>query len=95
MPAMFLTYRTQFYIELHYHIAIDTKGCIAYSEKCLISTVGIENIIIVETDDAILVCDKNRTQDVKLIVERLQADGRNELLYMDEKFCCNEERRTI
>lgn len=62
------------------HLAIDTKGCITYSKKRLISTVGVENLIIVETDDSILVCDKNRAQDVKLIVERLQADGRDELL---------------
>lgn len=62
------------------HISIDTKGCITYSKKRLISTVGVENLIIVETDDAILVCDKNRAQDVKLVVERLQADGREKLL---------------
>lgn len=62
------------------HLAIDTKGCVTYSKKRLISTVGVENLIIVETDDSILVCDKNRAQDVKLIVERLQADGRDELL---------------
>lgn len=62
------------------HLAIDTKGCITYSKKRLISTVGVENLIIVETDDAIMVCDKNRAQDVKLIVEQLKADGRNELL---------------
>lgn len=62
------------------HIAIDTKGCVTYSTKRLISTVGVENLIIVETDDSILVCDKNRAQDVKLIVERLEAAGRKELL---------------
>ncbi len=62
------------------HLAIDTKGCITYSKKRLISTVGVENLIIVETDDAIMVCDKNRAQDVKLIVEELKSKGREELL---------------
>ncbi len=62
------------------HIAIDTKDCITYSKKRLITTVGVENLIVVETDDAILVCDKKRAQDVKLIVEKLKADGREELL---------------
>ena len=62
------------------HIAIDTKGCITYSKKRLITTVGVEDIIVVETDDSILVCDKNRAQDVKLIVERLKEEGREELL---------------
>lgn len=37
-------------------------------------------MIIVETDDAILVCDKNRAQDVKLIVDQLKKEGRDELL---------------
>ena len=62
------------------HLAIDTKDCITYSKKRLISTVGVSNLIIVETDDAIMVCDKNRAQDVKLLVEQLKADGRGELL---------------
>lgn len=62
------------------HLAIDTKGCITYSKKRLISTVGVENLIIVETDDAIMVVDKSRAQDVKLIVEELKEQGRSELL---------------
>ena len=62
------------------HLAIDTKGCITYSEKRLITTIGVSDLIIVETEDAILVCDKNRAQDVKLAVERLKEEGRNELL---------------
>ncbi|MBQ3558372.1 MAG: mannose-1-phosphate guanylyltransferase [Agathobacter sp.] len=59
---------------------IDTKNTISYSKKRLITTVGVENLIIVETEDAIMVCDKSRAQDVKLIVDQLKADGRNEYL---------------
>lgn len=62
------------------HLAIDTRDCITYSKKRLITTIGCENLIIVETDDVILVCDKNRAQDVKLIVDKLKEDGHNELL---------------
>ena len=62
------------------NISIDTHNCITYSKKRVISTIGVDNLIIVETDDAILVCDKNRAQDVKLIVEKLKSDGRKELL---------------
>lgn len=62
------------------HIAIDTKGCITYSQKRLITTLGVENLVVVETEDAILVCDKNRAQDVKLLVEQLKEEGREELL---------------
>ncbi|MBQ6844589.1 MAG: mannose-1-phosphate guanylyltransferase [Agathobacter sp.] len=61
-------------------INIDTKNTISYAKKRLITTVGVENLIIVETDDAILVCDKNRAQDVKQIVDELKASGRKEYL---------------
>ena len=59
---------------------IDTKNCISYSKKRLIATVGVEDLIIVETDDAILVCDKARAQDVKKVVDRLKEEGREEYL---------------
>lgn len=62
------------------HIGIETANSIVYSEKRLITTIGVENLIIVETEDAILVCDKNKAQDVKKIVDRLKADGKEELL---------------
>ncbi|MBE5897953.1 MAG: mannose-1-phosphate guanylyltransferase [Lachnospiraceae bacterium] len=62
------------------HIAIDTTNTITYSGKRLITTIGVDNLIVVETDDAILVCDKNRAQDVKKIVDQLKEDGRSELL---------------
>ena len=61
-------------------INIDTKNTISYAKKRLITTVGVENLIIVETEDAILVCDKSRAQDVKLIVDELKASGQKEYL---------------
>ena len=61
-------------------LGIDTKNCITYSSKRLISTIGVEDLIIVETDDAIMVIDKNRAQDVKKIVDTLKEQGRSELL---------------
>ncbi len=62
------------------HLSIDTTGCITYSQKRLISTIGVSDLIIVETDDAILVADKNRAQDVKQLVEELKQQGRKDLL---------------
>lgn len=52
-------------------INIDTRNTISYAKKRLIATIGVENLIIVETEDAILVCDRQRAQDVKQIVEQL------------------------
>lgn len=62
------------------HISIDTKECIIYSPKKLVATIGLEKLIIVETDDALLVSTKDRAQDVKLIVEKLKASGLEEYL---------------
>ena len=48
--------------------------------KRLIATVGIDNLIIVDTEDALLVCSKNNTQDVKKIIARLKNQGREDLV---------------
>lgn len=53
-------------------VHIDTHDCIIYAKNKLVTTIGLENIIVVETEDAVLVCDKNRAQEVRRIVEALQ-----------------------
>lgn len=58
------------------HISIDTKDCIIYSPKKLVATIGVSNLIVVETEDALLICDKSRAQDVKKVVEILEREGR-------------------
>ena len=47
----------------------DSKNCLIFSDKKLITCVGLENVIIIETSDALLACDLSRTQDVKKLVE--------------------------
>lgn len=55
---------------------IDTSGCIIYGgEKKLIATVGVDDMVIIDTQDALLVCPKSRAQDVKKIVEELKERG--------------------
>lgn len=61
-------------------INVDTKNCIAYSSGRLVATIGLENVVVVETEDAVLVCDKSKVQDVKKVVERLKKERRIELL---------------
>ena len=58
------------------HISIDTRDCIVYSPKKLVATIGVSNLIVVETDDALLICDKSRAQDVKKVVEILEKEGK-------------------
>lgn len=63
------------------HIGIDTENTLVYgNKKKLIATIGIENLIIVDTENALLVCDKNRAQEVKKIVEKLEK--KNERRYL-------------
>jgi mannose-1-phosphate guanylyltransferase / mannose-6-phosphate isomerase len=59
-------------------IAHDTKGSFVHSEKLLTAVVGVRDLIVVATKDAVLVSDKNRTQDVKAVVDRLKAADRSE-----------------
>ena len=56
----------------------DTKNTYARAENRLVTTLGVENLVIVETRDAILVASKERAQDVKAIVDALQRAGRDE-----------------
>lgn len=62
------------------YVRIDTKDCIQFSEKKLIATIGVNNLIIVETEDALLVCSKDRAQDVKMVVDQLKITGKNQYL---------------
>jgi mannose-1-phosphate guanylyltransferase/mannose-6-phosphate isomerase len=56
----------------------DVHNCYIHSENRLVAALGIENQIIVETKDAILVSSIDRSQDVKLIVNRLKEEDREE-----------------
>jgi len=56
----------------------DTRNTYIRSEKKLVATVGVEDLVITESDDAILIASKDRVQDVKKIVERIKAEGRTE-----------------
>jgi len=61
-------------------IGIDTKNCIIYGNDKFIATIGIDNMIIVNTEDALLVCSKERAQDVKKLVNLLKKQNKIELL---------------
>lgn len=61
-------------------IAIDTHNTVVYSSGRTVAVVGAENLIVVETADAVMVCPKAKAQDVKKIVDLLSADARKELL---------------
>lgn len=62
------------------HIALDTKGCLIHSNGRLIATIGLKDLVIVDTLDAILICPKDKVQEVKKIVEILKKEKRHEYL---------------
>ncbi|MCO6055380.1 mannose-1-phosphate guanylyltransferase/mannose-6-phosphate isomerase [Pseudomonas sp. MOB-449] len=59
-------------------LSVSTQSSLVYAENRLVATVGVDNLVIVETKDAVLVAHKDAVQDVKKIVEQIKAQGRNE-----------------
>jgi len=61
------------------HVAIDTQNIIAMSDsQKFIATIGVEDLIIIDSQDALLVCAKSREQEVKAVVSQLQREGGNQ-----------------
>ncbi|MDN3554764.1 mannose-1-phosphate guanylyltransferase/mannose-6-phosphate isomerase [Halomonas maura] len=56
----------------------DSHDLLVHADHRLVATVGVEHLVVVETKDAVLVASKDRVQQVKQIVERLEAEGRSE-----------------
>ncbi|PST85890.1 mannose-1-phosphate guanylyltransferase/mannose-6-phosphate isomerase [Photobacterium sp. NCIMB 13483] len=64
----------------------NTVNSYIYSQNKLVATVGVEDLIVVETKDAVLVAHKDKVQDVKGIVEQLKAANRDEYLQHREVY---------
>ncbi|HRD78076.1 MAG TPA: mannose-1-phosphate guanylyltransferase/mannose-6-phosphate isomerase [Hyphomicrobiaceae bacterium] len=56
----------------------DSRDCYIHTERGLVSTIGVKDLVIVDTPDALLVADKARSQDVSRIVARLKQSNRKE-----------------
>jgi mannose-1-phosphate guanylyltransferase/mannose-6-phosphate isomerase len=53
-------------------VALDTRESLLWSSKGLLATLGVDNIAVIQTDDATLVCDRTRTEEIKTLVSQLQ-----------------------
>jgi mannose-1-phosphate guanylyltransferase len=63
------------------HLALDSRGCvIAAPPGKLVATIGLEDLVIIDTPDALLVCPRARAQEVKRIVDTLKERQRGDLL---------------
>lgn len=62
-------------------LTLDTTNCYIESERGIVSTIGVNNLIIINTDDAVLICNKEQSQDVKKTVEHLRKENREEAYF--------------
>lgn len=67
-------------IIMGFHLGYDTKNCVVHNNDKFIATLGIENLIIVETEDAVLICNKSRAQEVKDLRELIKSKSLDKFL---------------
>jgi mannose-1-phosphate guanylyltransferase len=61
-------------------ILIDTSGSLVFGARRLVAAIGLDDMIIVDTEDALLVCPRSRAQDVKKVVDALRRAGKTRYL---------------
>tara|TARA_A100001037_G_scaffold206412_1_gene184694 strand:+ start:1209 stop:2627 length:1419 start_codon:yes stop_codon:yes gene_type:complete len=67
-------------------VSVDSRNSYVHAQTRLVGTVGVDDLVVVETADAVLVATKDRVQDVRRLVDQLKADGRGEYLSHREVF---------
>lgn len=61
-------------------ITVNTRNCIIEGTDKLIATVGVENLVVVDTKDATLICSKEHTADIKTVLASLREQNKNDYL---------------
>lgn len=59
-------------------IAVSSKGNLVHSDHRLVALLGVEDLVVIETKDAVLVAERGAVQEVKEVVERIKREGRGE-----------------
>jgi mannose-1-phosphate guanylyltransferase len=62
------------------HVGVDTSNTLVFGRDRLVATVGLHDMIVIDAGDAVLVCPKDRAQDVKKIVDELKRRGEQQYL---------------
>lgn len=62
------------------HIAVDARGNYVWAPGKLVALVGVSDLVVVDTGDALLVASKDRSEEVKAVVDELRREGRDDLL---------------
>ncbi|NJL92572.1 MAG: mannose-1-phosphate guanylyltransferase [Anaerolineae bacterium] len=61
------------------HVDIDTRGTLVHSKRTVV-TIGLEDLVIVDTDDVLMICKRERAQDVRQAVQQLKDNALDDLL---------------
>lgn len=61
-------------------VSIDTRGCIIEGKTKLIAAIGVEDLVVIDTDDVMFICNKEKAQDIKKLLEKMRAEGLQEYL---------------
>ena len=56
-------------------VSINAQNCIFSGRKKLIAAVGVQDLVVVDTPDAVLICDKTRLKDVRQVLAQLKSSG--------------------
>ena len=59
-------------------LAVESEGCLFQTSGRLVAAVGLKDVVVVDTDDVVLVCPRDRAQEVRRLVEHLRGEGRVE-----------------
>jgi mannose-1-phosphate guanylyltransferase len=62
----------------HEHLGIETTGSLIHSQpdrRRLVATLGVSDLVIIDTDDVLLICPRERSQEVRLVVDQLKKQG--------------------
>lgn len=62
------------------HLGVETRNSLIYSPNRLVATVGVQDLVVVDTEDALLVCHRDRAQEVKALVDALKRDNKQKYL---------------
>jgi mannose-1-phosphate guanylyltransferase len=62
------------------HLSIDTTNTLSFGNKRLIATMGVQDLVIIDTDDVVMVCAREREQDVKYLVELLKNENQTQYI---------------
>lgn len=60
-----------------YHMDVESENCLVYGGNKMIATIGLKDVVIIDTPDAILVANKNKAQDVKKLLDKLKGEGKH------------------